>query len=398
MAEQTGEALGVGVIGTGFMGKAHAMALTNAPLIHPLSRPAHLHTICDLDRPAADRAARRFGFAQVATDWRRLLDDPGIEVITITTPTFCHYDMAKAALAAGKHVLCEKPLTVTAAAAAELAADARAAGRVAMVGYNYLTNPTIIEARRLIESGALGRLHTVRLVNDEDYMADPMAGYSWRCRRDLSGAGTLGDLGAHALSLGLYLAGPVAAVAGMTRTVVPRRPTASGTAEPVENEDVAEVLLRFSSGAGGMLGSSRISWGRKNYLALEISGEGGTLVFDQERFNELHVMRAGDSGFTRVLAGPQHAPYGAFLPAPGHQLGFNDLKTVEMVRLLRAVAGEGAAFPDFDFGARIQAIQEAIEDSAAAGSWIDLPGHHQTALAQPPAGEWDALYSGTAHT
>ncbi len=369
--------IGVGVIGTGFMGACHAQAyLAVAPLFEPPLQP-RLELVADVTPELAGRSARRFGFRRATADWRELVRDPAVGVVSITSPNALHKEMALAALAAGKHVWCEKPLAVGAADAAELAAAARAAGTVTLVGYNYLRSPALQYVRRLVERGDLGHPTYFRACFDEDYLASPEASFSWRCDRVAAGTGALGDLGSHAVSLARFLLGDVVEVCADQATTIPRRPLPGprpGGERQVENEDIAHALLRFASGCIGTLTTSRVAWGRKNGLDLELHGTRGAVRFTQERFNELQLFLAGDrderTGYRTILTGPAHPPYARFNPAPGHGLGFNELKVAEAALLLESIAGKAAAYPDFREGAAIEAVLDAIVESAAQRRWV----------------------------
>ena len=367
------DGIGVGLIGTGFMGKCHALAWNAVAATFGLAARPRLEMLADLDPRQAASAAAAFGFARGIADWRALVTDPAGAVVPTTAPNALPREMGEAALAAGKHVWCEKPMALTVADAEAMAEAARAAGRVTLLGYNYLRNPAIAHARRLIGSGAIGEVFQFRGVCDEDYMADPAGPWSWRCHAAEAGTGTLGDLACHLVSVAVHLLGPIEAVASEVRTVHAVRPGAdgaAGSARPVDTDDVATALVRFAGGAGGMLSSSRITWGRKNHLAFEVHGSRGSILFDQERMNELSLFEAaGDPaarGFRTILTGPAHPPYGRFVPVPGHGLGFNDLKVIEAAALLDAIAGGAAAWPDFEAGLGIERVIHAM---AAGGGW-----------------------------
>ncbi len=365
--------IGFGVVGSGFMGKCHALALAAVAATFEAGRRPVLKTLCDVD-PAAAAKARAWGFSRFETDWRVLLDDPGIEAISVTTPNRLHREIAVAALAAGKHVWCEKPMAHRLDDAQAMARAARASDRVTLLGYNYTRNPALAHARRLIGEGRIGRVFDFRGQIDEDYLADPALPWSWRMRRAEAGAGVAGDLVCHLLSIASMLVGPVAQIAGLTATAHARRPLADGSGSgAVENEDIAHALLRFANGASGVIGASRVAHGRKSLIRVEIHGEKGMIAFDQERMNELQLYLAegppAERGFRTILTGPEHPPYGLFCPAPGHQLGFNDLKTIEAAHFLRAIAGQETPFPDFEAGLHIERVLEALAESAAQGGW-----------------------------
>jgi predicted dehydrogenase len=366
---------GIGLIGSGFMGRAHAIALHAVGSVFDEVAAPRCLVLADSDAARAAAAARSLGFERHTGAWRTLLGDPSIDVIDICTPNHLHHEMALAALRAGKHVYCEKPLALDSAQAAELAEAARTAGVVHAVGLNYTCNPLLQCARELIAAGEIGEPQHFSGRYFEDYMADPAVPHSWRCERRLAGAGALADLGSHLIDMLQFLLGPVRRVYGTLHTVVPQRRDGAGQLHPVENEDIARVLAETASGLPATLEISRVATGRKCGLGFELFGTRGSLSFDQERMNELKLYKAdqqtGRAGYTTLLAGPQHPNYAAFCPAPGHGLGINDLKIIEVRNLLRAIAGGAPFRPGFDEGLRVQRIMDAIERSAAERAWID---------------------------
>lgn len=372
----TNNEFGVGLIGTGFMGKCHAMAFGVVKAVFGDVPNPRLELLCDLDEGHVAARAAEFGFARWTTDWKALISDPKVDVVAITAPNALHKEMALAAIAANKAVYCEKPLSLTLADATCMADAARAAGTKTLTGYNYLRNPTLLHAKRLINQGAIGRLIQFRGVYDEDYMADESLPYTWRCRIEDAGTGVLGDLTVHLISVARFLVGEITAVNGEMRTIHKRRPY---PAEPektgaVENEDQVSALVEFDNGVQGVLSSSRIAWGRKSYLTWEVHGSQGMIRFNQERMNELEIYRAegprGEQGFTTILSSAEHPPYGQFIPAPGHQLGFNDLKVIEVAHLLNGLAGKETLYPDFGQALRIEKIIHAIIASSAKRGWV----------------------------
>ena len=385
--------IGVGIIGTGFMGECHALAFTSVvPLFQPELRP-RLEIVADVNAPAAERARLRFGFARASADWRELVADPKVGLVSITSPNILHKEMALAAIAAGKHVYCEKPLALTAEDARELTLAAEAKGVRTLVGYNYLCSPAVQHIKQLVESGELGTLTYLRACFDEDYMADPAVPFSWRCERAKAGSGALGDMGSHAISLARFLGGPIVEVLGDTAMVVPERAVAPPGADlqfgrveqpselrRVENEDIAHCLFRFASGVLGSMTTSRVAWGRKNGPDLELYGTLGGVRYRQERFNEYELFRASprkdDNGYRTVFCGPYHGAYGRFTPAPGHGIGFNDLKVIEVAGLLQGIATGAPLDPDFREGWAIEAVCDAILESAERRAWVrvEQPG------------------------
>ena len=368
-------ALNIGLIGTGFMGKTHVFGFATAPRVFDLPYEPVLHTVADRSPELAEGAAVALGFAHASDDWRRLIDDPAIDVIDITAPNALHKEMALAAIAAGKHVYCEKPLAPSAAEALEMTEAAEAAGVTTQVGFNYLCNPMLTLAREMIAAGELGEIRGYRGLHAEDYMADPAS--PWTFRHDPAGGGALADIGSHALATAEYLLGPITGVMGDCVTLIASRPDGKGGTRPVEVDDLGRAFLRFASGAQGSIEGNWIATGRKMQHDFEVYGTKGALTFSQERFNELHFYAAGDAsgrrGFRRIEAGPEHSPYGLFCVAPGHQLGFNDLKAIEVAGFLRAIAGETPEPFGFRKGLGIQTLVETIQKSSAARQWLRVP-------------------------
>lgn len=372
-----GESLGLGLIGTGFMGKAHALAYRSARAVFGGLPRLDLVCLCDTPQDRASGMADQFGFARATADWRELLADPDVDIVAITTPNALHKEIALAAIAAGKHVHCEKPLALTLDDAREMERAAREAGVRTMVGYNYIHNPAFTHAVRLISEGAIGKPVHLRGFVDEDYQADPDLAWSWRARRADAGLGALGDIGCHLVSMACGLMGPIESLVADTQIIHPTRrlATGPGSAE-VENEDAASALVRFANGAQGSISASRSAWGRKNKLEWEVHGTKGMLAFSQERMNELQIYvnegPVGRQGFSTILTGPEHPPYAAFCPAPGHQLGFGDLKTIEVATFLRAIAAGEEAHPNFTDALAFEAVIHAIDQSAREERRITL--------------------------
>ncbi|HHY50288.1 MAG TPA: Gfo/Idh/MocA family oxidoreductase [Alphaproteobacteria bacterium] len=367
--------IGVGLIGTGYMGKCHALAWNAVrPVFGDGPRPRLVH-LADVSEELARRQAAAFGFDKASGDWRALLADPEVEVVSITTPNAFHAEMAIAALAAGKHVWCEKPMAVALADAERMAAAAGAAGRVTALGYNYIQNPVIRHIRRLLGEGAIGEVNHVRFEMDEDFMADPEALFYWKSEA-ASGYGALDDFGVHPLSLIQYLFGGVKRVLAHLAMPYADRPTPAGPRRKVETFDIATVLFELQSGASGVMALDRAAWGRKGRIAMQIFGSRGTIAYDQERMNEFQLFRAEgrgtEQGFATVLSGPAHPPYDRFIPAPGHGLGFNELKIIECHELLRAIAGEPAQIVDFTRGLAIERAVHAMARSHREQRWVAL--------------------------
>ena len=368
--------IGVGLIGTGFMGKCHALAWAGVKPVYGDVPTPRLVSLCEVTADLARERAAAFGFAHATTDWRALVNDPAVDVVSITTPNHLHAEMAIAALKAGKHVWCEKPMATTLVDADSMAAAAKASGRIALLGYNYIQNPLVRQIRKLLEADAIGPVNHVRIEMDEDFMADAGAPFTWRSEK-AAGFGALDDFGVHPLSLISTLFGPVEQVFGDMFAPYPERPLGKPGARKVETYDVATALLRLAGGINATLLLSRTAWGRKGRILMQIFGSRGSIVYDQERMNEVRLFTADGPpetrGFRAILSAPVHAPYGLFIPAPGHQLGFNDLKIIECRQLLGKIAGEAAAVGiDFAEGLRIERTVHAIALSAREGRWVKL--------------------------
>jgi predicted dehydrogenase len=367
----------IGLVGSGFMGKTHSLAYRTVSGVFRLPVEPVLELLADVTPEAAAAAARDFGFARSTGDWHALVADPQIDVVSITTPNTLHAPIALAAIAAGKHVHCEKPLAPTALRAREMAEAAGKAGVITQVGFNYLKNPLIALARDIVASGEIGKIVSFRGIHAEDYMAD--AATPWHFRMDpAGGGGVVADLGSHIIAIARYLLGPISEVCGRLETVIRQRPEAPGSSRmrPVEVDDIAHAMVRFSRGCVGTVEVSWLSQGRKMQIEFEVVGSKGALAFSQERFNELRLYQVepGNSrnGFRTIVAGPEHPPYGSFCVAPGHQLGFNDLKTIEMRDFLLAIAGEPVKGPDFREGWEVQKVVDAIIDSSRVRQWMSV--------------------------
>lgn len=364
-----------GLIGTGFMGKAHAIALRSVATVFPEVNAPELVCLVDKDSGRAERDARAWGFARHCDDWQSVCADDEIDVIDICTPNHLHKEMALAAAAAGKHIYCEKPLGLGGAEALEICEAAESAGVCTAVGFNYICNPMLVLAREMIAAGEIGEVYNFRGSYQEDYLADPGAPFSWRCLRSQGGSGALNDLGTHLINMAEFLLGPIASVFGRLTTVYPQRiDPESGKSCDVENEDIAQILASFANGCAGTMEISRIATGKKCGLEFAIHGTNGSLEFDQERMNELRVYSSDDAsgrrGYRTILSGPEHTDYGSFCPAPGHGLGINDLKVIEIRNLLRGISDDEPIYADFRNGWRVQSLIDAIETSDHQSEWI----------------------------
>ncbi|MCP4317004.1 MAG: Gfo/Idh/MocA family oxidoreductase [Hyphomicrobiales bacterium] len=369
------ESVGVGLIGTGYMGKCHALAWNAVNRVFddcPEIRLAHL---ADITAEQARAKAREFGFENSTDDWTEVVGDPDVDVVSVTTPNSFHAEMAIAALEAGKHVWCEKPMAPSIEDATRMRDAARDSKGTAILGYNYIQNPIMLHIRSLLEAGEIGEVNHVRFEMDEDFMADPEALFYWKSAAS-SGHGALDDFAVHPLSLIHKLFGPVSSVMADMAIPYADRPLSKGGRRAVETYDVASALIRLENGAAGTLCVSRSAWGRKGRVAMQIFGSQGSILFDQERMNEFRLYKntgsLANQGYCTVLASPEHPPYDRFLPAPGHGLGFNDQKTIECRQLISAMLGESAHVIDFDEGLVIERTVHAMAQSHHERRWVEV--------------------------
>jgi predicted dehydrogenase len=383
--------LRVAMIGYAFMGAAHSQGWRNAHRFFDLPATPELTVLCGRNADATESAAHKLGWQSWVTDWREAVDRDDVDVVDICTPGDSHKEIALAALAAGKHVLCEKPLANTVAEAEEMAAAARsAAGRgvLSMVGFSYRRTPALALARRLVEEGRLGRLHHFRAQYLQDWIVDPEFPLVWRLQKDKAGSGALGDIGAHIVDLAAFLTGSrLSGVSGTLERFVEQRPlpdsgtglSASGGTGvgDVTVDDAAAFFGRTEDGALATFEATRFATGRKNAIRVELNGSSGSLAFDFERLNELHVydgtVPAADAGFRRILVTEPDHPYaGAWWP-PGHGLGYEHTFVNEIADFVRAVAEGQQPTPSFDDGLYVQKVLDAVERSSEAGSaWTKI--------------------------
>jgi predicted dehydrogenase len=376
---ETPAGLGVGMVGYAFMGRAHSLAWNTVDRVFDVPLRPRLAAVCGRDKAAAQAVADRFGWAAAETDWRALIDRDDVDLIDISAPGDLHAPIAIAALEAGKHVLCEKPLANTLAEAEAMKAAADAAypgGARAMVGFNYRRVPALALARRLVDEGRIGPLRHFRAVYLQDWLADADAPMTWRMQAERAGSGALGDLGAHIVDLARYLTGDeITGVSAISETFVASRPLADGSGMGTVTVDDAVVFTgRLASGALASFEVTRCATGRKNGLRVELNGSAGSLAFDLERLNELEFFDAGEdgatSGFRRILVTEGSHPYLSGWWPPGHTLGWEHTFTHQARDLLTAIAAGEQPSPSFADGLAVQRVLDAVARSAASGnSW-----------------------------
>ncbi|MFB7776082.1 Gfo/Idh/MocA family protein [Streptomyces bauhiniae] len=382
------DALGVAVVGFGWMGRVHTRAYARLPHHYPrLPLRPELVTVAEEVPGRAEEAAAQYGFATATRDWREVAADPRVRAVSVTAPNFLHREIGVAMAQAGKHLWIEKPVGLSGADARAVADAVAATGVQGAVGFNYRNAPAVESARELIASGGIGRITHARVRLLSDYAAHPDGALTWRYERDRGGSGVLGDLASHGADLAYFLLGDIASLAADTAVFVPERarPTgataghtlaAGGERGPVENEDYVSCLLRFASGARGVLEACRVSVGEQNNYGFEVHGTEGAVSWDFRRMNELRVSRGGlnqDQPVSTVYVGPADGEFAAFQPGAANAMGYDDLKVIEAYLFLRSVAeGKpyGATLAD---AVRAAGVLDAMAASAESRRWVDLP-------------------------
>ena len=367
--------IGIGIVGGGYMGKAHAVAMSAVAAVFDTALRPSLEMICTTTPQGAAEKARQFGFARATADWRVLVADPRVEAVVIASPQETHRDIALAALAAGKHVFCEKPLGLGLSDSREMLAAARRSGRVHMTGFNYIRTPASQLARQIIANGEIGDVTWFRGEHTEDFCADPASPASWRTRGKPNG--NMGDLAPHIINAALALMGPIRSLCADIETVHRTRPSPAGP-EAVSNDDQGQIMCRFENGAMGHLFISRVATGRKMGYAYDVFGTKGALRFDQEDQNAVWLYKAegaaGRQGFTKILTGPEHPDYKAFCLGPGHGTGYQDQIIIEARDFLEAIAAGTPKWPSFADGHLVNQVIEAAWASQSSRGWIDVDG------------------------
>jgi predicted dehydrogenase len=376
--------------------------------VYDLPAKARMVAVCGRDADKVAAAADRLGWDEAVTDWRSLIARDDIDLIDVCTPGDSHAEIAMAALAAGKHVLCEKPLANSVAEAEAMtaaAAAARAVGVRAMCGYNYRRVPAVALMAELIAAGRIGTIRHVRAVYLQDWIVDPQFPLVWRLQRERAGSGALGDIGAHIIDLSQFVTGQfLTGVSALTETFVTERPwptessglsasagngtsggglTGSGngsdpTRGPVTVDDAALFVARLDGGGLATFEATRFATGHKNGLRVEVNGSLGSLVFDLERMNELDFYDATaagtEQGFTRILVTESTHPYMSAWWPPGHLIGYEHSFTHQARDLIEAIANGTDPRPSFADALRVQQVLAAVQRSAQAGAWTEVGG------------------------
>ena len=384
------QTIGIGVIGMGWMGLVHSRAYRSIEDRFPQSGLKPQLVICADDVEArAEQGRSQIGFTQATTHWQRVIENPDVQIVNITTPNVFHLPMVSAAVAAGKHVFCEKPVGCSPQETARIAATARTAGVCSGVGYNYRWAPLVQYARQLISSGKLGEITHYRGRFLVGYGSHPDSVLSWRFQREIAGTGALGDLMSHVVDMAHMLAGPIESIVSQQHTYIPTRPQAtpgkgthfsvdaSGPRGKVTNEDYVSALARFESGAQGIFEVCRIVNGPRCEMAFEVNATKGALKWNFERMNEIEIVLSDDAaaphpGSAVVIAGPEHPGYQHFYPGPGNSMSYEDLKTLEMFHFLQRITNDAADSPGLEEALKVAEVLAAMAGSWESGNWQEV--------------------------
>ena len=379
--------IGVAIAGFGWMGRVHTQAYARVLHHFPqLGVAPRLVAVADEVPGRAEEAADQFGFATATRDWHDVAADPDVAAVSIAAPNFLHREIGVAMAKAGKHIWIEKPVGLTTADAQAVADAVKEAGVQGAVGFNYRNAPAVAAAKDLVGGGELGTITHVRFRLFSDYAAHPQGALTWRYERERGGSGVLGDLASHGVDLARYLLGDIEALVADTAIFLPERARATGATAghtrsaggelgPVENEDYVSALLRFASGARGVLEASRVSVGEQNNYGFEIHGTKGAVFWDFRRMNELGVSLGEayqDQSVSTVYVGPSHGFYGAFQPGSASSMSYDDLKVVEAYQFLRSIADGVPHGTTLDDAVRSAAALDAMARSVETGTWEPL--------------------------
>ena len=360
--------IGIGIVGGGYMGKAHAVAFAAVGGVFDSALRPRLEMVCATSDASAARYKHTYGFTRATSDWQVLVNDPKVEAIVIASPQTTHRAIAEAAFALGKPVLCEKPLGASLEDSKAMHAAAEKSGSINMVGFNYIRTPASQFARQLIAENRIGNLTWFRGEMTEDFFADPTIG-GWRGQGDANGC--MGDLAPHMINAARALMGPITSLCAVTETVHPER-----AGEPVTNDDQAQLMCRFENGVQGHMFFSRVATGRKMGYTYEIHGTHGHIRFDQEDQNALWLYTTegpeAERGFRKILTGPAHPDYLPFCQGPGHGTGYQDQIIIEAHDFLRAIHEKRHIWPTFAEGLEVNRIVAATLDSSAKGAWVNV--------------------------
>ncbi|NRA86563.1 MAG: Gfo/Idh/MocA family oxidoreductase [Rhizobiales bacterium] len=365
--------IGIGIIGGGYMGKAHSVAYHAVGAVFETNLRPVCEMICTTTEKGAREKAEKFGFRKSTSDWQLLVAEPAVEAVIIASPQKFHRDIALAAFKAGKPVFCEKPLGASISDSLAMVHAAEASGLANMVGFNYIRTPASQLARKIIESGEIGEITSIRAEHTEDFYADPNENASWRT--DGRSNGAMGDLAPHIINGVLALVGPIVDLVSDIQTVHKTRPSGNGQMN-VTNDDQGHLLCRFANGASGSIFISRVATGRKMGYAYQIYGTKGAISFDQEDQNALWLYdteaKSNQQGFTKILTGPEHPDYRAFCQGAGHGTGYQDQIIIEAKDFLQAIETGKQVWPTFRDGLEVNKVIEAAWISNEEKIWVSV--------------------------
>lgn len=377
----------VGMIGYQFMGKAHTHAYRDMPFYFGSEVTPVLQAIAGRREEAVKKAAADMGWKSYETDWRKLLERDDIDLIDIVTPNNTHAEMAIAAAEAGKHVICEKPLAMTVEEAERMAEAVKRNGVVHMISHNYRFSPAVQYAKKLIEEGRLGKIYHIRAQYLQDWIMDPGFPLVWRLRKEVTGSGALGDIGAHIIDLARFLIGEFKEISSMMETFIKERPigemsgglnaqSSGNQMGEVNVDDAAAFLARFENDAIGTFEATRFAAGNRNGNRFEINGEKGSIRWDLENLNNLDIYFTdddeGQQGFRTIHCTEEAHPYaGAYWPA-GHSIGYEHTFINLIYELMKGIQGGYSPSPNFEDGLKNQQVLAAVEQSAQEKKWVEI--------------------------
>jgi predicted dehydrogenase len=380
--------IGIGLIGFGWLGQAHSRSFQRIrTLFAEREFDPELVMVSDTVPARLEEATGSFGYARGSGDWRRVVDDPDVDVVVIAAPNAMHVELIEAVAAAGKDVFCEKPVGGTPRETAQAERAVRHAGVISGVGYNYRWAPLVRYAAELVADGRLGRVTNYRGRFFSMYGSDPLGLLSWRFRLEEGGHGVTTDLLSHAVDLAHLLVGPITRVVGTTETFIRERPlpaqgaghygrgAAGDPTGEVTNEDYAGMLCEFEGGARGSFEAARTLFGPESQMAFDLYGTGGALAWNLERMNELQVYLVTDephSGYTTVFGGDRFPYHGRFVPGNANGIGFEDLVAIEDYEFCRSVALRRPHRPGFEDALAAVGVQAALLASSRSGRWENV--------------------------
>lgn len=361
--------VGIGIVGGGYMGKAHAVAFSSVGAVFDTSLRPRLEMVCARSTETAEAYRKAYGFARATSNWRELVSDDRIGAVIIAAPQNMHREIALAAFEHGKHVLCEKPLGASLNDARVMVQAAQSSGRTNMMGFNYIRTPASQFVHKLLQEDRIGSIVCYRAEMTEDFLADPAIPANWRTEDKATG--TMGDLAPHIINNALRFIGPIEALSAQIQTVH----TTRGDAQ-VKNDDQAQMMLQFENGAMGHIFASRVATGRKMGYAYKIEGTKGAIYFDGEDQNAVHLYLSegpeAERGFRKILTGPEHPDFFPFCQGPGHGTGYQDQIIIEAKDFLEAIHTGVPKWPDFQAGLEVSRIVEAVFASSKSRSWVEI--------------------------